>query len=63
MAKKNFPAISIVIPMYNTEKYVAECLDSIFAQTFQDFEVIIVDDCSTDNSAAIVENYLKWGGV
>ena len=62
MAKKNFPAISIVIPMYNTEKYVAECLDSIFAQTFQDFEVIIVDDCSTDNSAAIVENYLKWGG-
>ena len=45
--------------MYNTEKYIGECLDSIFAQTFDDYEVIVVDDCSTDNSCAIVENYIQ----
>ena len=63
--KKTIPAISIIIPMYNSEKYIGECLDSIFAQTFQDFEVIVVDDCSTDSSCAIVENYIKThrGGV
>lgn len=43
--------------MYNTEKYIAECLDSILAQTFDDYEVIVVDDCSTDKSCAIVESY------
>ena len=59
MAKKNFtyPAISVIIPMYNVEQYVGECLDSLLAQTFQDFEVIVVDDCSTDSSCAVVESY------
>ena len=56
-APNNLPAVSIIIPLYNAEKYIAECLNSIFAQTFQDFEVIVVDDCSTDNSAVIVEIY------
>ena len=51
------PAISIIIPLYNAERYVGECLDSILAQTFQDFELIVVDDCSTDNSVALVESY------
>ena len=59
MSKKTIPAVSIIIPMYNSEKYIAECLDSIFAQTFDDFEVIVVDDCSTDESCAVVENYIK----
>ena len=56
MAKKvaNVPAISVIIAMYNTEKYVAFCLESLLAQSFQDFEVIVVDDCSTDNSCAVV---------
>ena len=59
----NFPAISVIIPLYNAEKYVAECLESILAQTFKNFEVIIVDDCSTDNSVRIVKNYIpKFGG-
>jgi glycosyltransferase involved in cell wall biosynthesis len=51
------PAISVTIPLYNAENYIAECLESILNQTFQDFEVIVVDDCSTDNSRAIVESY------
>jgi len=55
---RQIPAVSIIIPMYNAEKYIGECLDSILAQTFQDFEVIVVDDCSTDNSRAVVESYL-----
>ncbi len=63
MTTKTIPAISIIIPMYNTEKYIGECLDSILAQTFKDFEVIVVDDCSTDNSCDIVEKYLKTGKI
>ena len=59
MATQKFicPAISVVIPLYNAEKYVGECLDSLLAQTFQDFEVIVVDDCSTDNSVEVVKSY------
>jgi glycosyltransferase involved in cell wall biosynthesis len=63
--KKSFahPAISVIVPMYNVEEYIAECLDSILLQTFQDFEVIVVDDCSTDNSVKIVESYIpKFDG-
>ena len=57
------PVVSVIIPMYNAEKYIGECLDSILNQTFQDFEVIVVDDCSTDNSRAVVESYVKkFGG-
>ena len=57
------PTISVIIPMYNAEKYIAECLESVLAQTLQDIEVILVDDCSTDSSVAIAESYLeKFGG-
>lgn len=63
MAITSIPAISVIIPLYNTEKYIGECLDSLLAQTFKNFEVIVVDDCSTDSSCAIVESYLeKFGG-
>ncbi|MBR1807747.1 MAG: glycosyltransferase [Selenomonadaceae bacterium] len=54
---QKIPAVSVIIPLYNAEKYIGECLDSILAQTFADFEVVVVDDCSTDSSAAIVESY------
>ncbi|MBE8955147.1 MAG: glycosyltransferase family 2 protein [Quinella sp. 2Q5] len=56
-------AVSVIIPLYNAERYVADALDSLLAQTFQNFEVIVVDDCSTDKSCAIVESYReRFGG-
>ena len=55
---KNVPAISIIIPMYNAEEYIAACLQSLLNQTFGDFEVLVVDDCSTDNSAVIVKSFM-----
>ena len=59
----NPPAVSVIIPLYNAEKFIGECLDSLLAQTFQDFEVIVVDDCSTDAGRQIAESYLeKFGG-
>ena len=51
------PKISVIIPVYNVEKYLRECLDSVCAQTFNDFEVICVDDGSTDSSPAILDEY------
>ena len=53
------PNISIIIPVYNVEAYLADCLDSILAQTFESFEVILVDDGSTDGSPAIAQKYLS----
>lgn len=57
--EQKIPAISVVIPMYNAEKFIAPCIESLFAQTFRDFEVIVVDHASTDNSYNIVENYVQ----
>ena len=54
---KHTPEISIVVPMYNVEKYIAECIESILGQTFENFELIIIDDKSTDRSLEIVRNY------
>ena len=51
------PIISIIIPIYNTGKYLEKCLDSIVKQSFNDFEVICVDDGSTDNSYDILTEY------
>ena len=53
------PKISVIIPVYNVEKYLGECLDSILAQTFQDFEIICVDDGSTDRSLDILQEYKR----
>lgn len=51
------PKISVIVPVYNVEKYLNECVDSILAQTFTDFELILVDDGSRDNSGAICDEY------
>ena len=55
----NIPAISVIIPMYNAEKYIEQAVDSVLNQTFKDLEVIVVDDCSTDAGYAIVQS--KYG--
>lgn len=51
------PQLSVIIPSYNCEKYLSSCLDSIAKQTFTDYEVIVVDDGSTDNSLVIANSY------
>ena len=51
--------ISLVIPIYNTEAYLKDCLDSVLAQTLPDLQIILVDDGSTDGSAAIAQAYAK----
>lgn len=53
------PAVSVVVPFYNVEAYLAECLDSLLAQDFEDFEVLLVDDGSPDGSRAIAEDYTR----
>jgi glycosyltransferase involved in cell wall biosynthesis len=57
--KKGDPAVSVCIPTYNGEKYLRKCLDSVSAQTFQDFEIRAVDDRSTDGTMDILEEYSK----
>src|SRR3954469_3268168 len=51
------PRVSVVVPIYNVEAYLRECLESLADQTFEDLEVIMVDDGSTDGSAAIAEAF------
>ena len=53
------PLISVVLPVYNGEKYLVEAIDSIREQTFKNFELLIIDDGSTDNSLAILKSYQR----
>ncbi|MBQ3553328.1 MAG: glycosyltransferase [Clostridia bacterium] len=53
------PKISVIVPVYNVETYLNRCVDSILIQTFSDFELILVDDGSKDNSGAICDEYTK----
>lgn len=54
--------VSVVIPVFNAENYLAACLNSVLNQTLQDFEVIIVDDCSTDSSLAVANSFFEKFG-
>ena len=53
--KEKTPLVSILIPSYNHEDYIGQCIKSILTQTYTNFELIIVDDCSSDKSAEIIQ--------
>lgn len=53
------PKISVIVPVYNTEKYVERCLDSIANQTWQDLEILIINDGSTDNSETVIKQWME----
>lgn len=57
MSTSCIPFISVIIPVYNVEEYICECLDSILCQDFDDFEIILINDGSTDNSLSICTDY------
>ena len=56
---KEKPLISVIVPVYNVEKYIRECLDSIVNQTYKNLQIILVDDGSTDNSGKICDEFAK----
>ncbi|MBM6815417.1 glycosyltransferase family 2 protein [Olsenella uli] len=51
------PVISVIVPVYNVERFLGRCLDSLIVQNYQDFEIILIDDRGTDGSSAIAQNY------
>ena len=51
------PKISVIVPVYNAEKYLHRCIDSILSQTFTDFELLLINDGSKDSSGAICDEY------
>lgn len=55
---ENIPLVSIITPCYNSELYISETIESVIAQTFQNWEMLIVDDCSNDDSAKIIKEYV-----
>ena len=57
LRRRTPPRISVVVPVYDVEAYLPECLDSVLASTWGDLEVVVVDDGSTDGSGAIADDY------
>ena len=55
----NLPTLSVVVPNYNHAHYLPECLDSLLQQSVEPLEIMVIDDCSTDNSVAVLEDYCR----
>jgi len=55
----DLPLLSVIVPFYNVEKYFSKCLETLVNQTLKDIEIILIDDCSTDGSAEIAQEYAK----
>lgn len=53
------PKVSVIVPVYNVEKYIEKCLDSLINQTLEDIEFIVVNDGSTDNSKELIMKYAE----
>ena len=49
--------ISVIVPIYNSEKYISRCIDSILNQEYKDFELLLINDGSTDNTINIINSY------
>ena len=56
---KQQPLISVIVPVYNVEQYIHQCVDSILSQTYKNLEIILVDDGSPDNCPAICDEYAR----
>ena len=56
------PLVSVLIPVYNGEPFLAECIESVLAQNFADYELLISDDGSTDGSSAVIRRYAERDG-
>lgn len=56
---QNNPLVSVIVPVYNVERYLDECLNSIRQQTYENLEIIVVEDCSTDKSLEVLSKYLN----
>ena len=59
MDSKTNPLVSILVPVYNVEKYIATCLDSLLAQSYPNIEIVLIDDGSPDRSIEICQEYAK----
>lgn len=59
MKKNNIPLISVLLPAYKVEKYIGHCIETVIGQTYKNIEIIIVDDCTLDDSGKIAEEYAK----
>lgn len=59
MEQNNTPLISVIVPVYNTEKYLDQCIQSVLAQTYTNWELLLIDDGSTDASGAICDKYAE----
>jgi glycosyltransferase involved in cell wall biosynthesis len=53
------PLVSVIVPCYNHEHYIAQCIESVLAQTYRNFELIVIDNGSTDNSRGIIATYAQ----
>ena len=53
------PKVSIILPARNEEKYLSKCLDSLIEQDYQNYEIVVIDDSSEDNTGKIIEEYAK----
>ena len=60
MNTKEAPLVSVITPVYNGAEYIAECVESVLAQTYKNFEYIVVDNCSKDATVEIVRRYAFW---